>query len=60
MVFDNRLIHYSLPNVTDEARVVVALGSYAWDGVLRGLGALGMEVAKPKPRFGHGAEAESG
>jgi hypothetical protein len=26
MVFDNRLIHYSLPNVTDEARVVVSFG----------------------------------
>jgi uracil-DNA glycosylase len=33
-------------------RVVVALGGYAWDTALRHLGPL-----RPKPRFGHGAEA---
>jgi len=33
-------------------RVVVALGSYAWDTALRHLGPV-----RPKPRFGHGAEA---
>jgi uracil-DNA glycosylase family 4 len=32
-------------------RVVVALGSYAWDVALRHLGPM-----RPKPRFGHGAE----
>lgn len=26
MVFDNRILHYSLPNVTDEARVVLSFG----------------------------------
>ncbi|MGE5227089.1 MAG: uracil-DNA glycosylase [Planctomycetaceae bacterium] len=40
-------------------RVVVALGSYAWDGALRALAGLGHPV-RPKPRFGHGAEAEVG
>jgi uracil-DNA glycosylase len=40
--------------------VLVALGSYAWDGALRALGALGHEVPRPRPRFGHGAEAEVG
>jgi uracil-DNA glycosylase family 4 len=39
------------------ARVVVALGSYAWDGALRAARELGAEVPRPKPRFGHGAEA---
>jgi uracil-DNA glycosylase len=35
-----------------DARVIVALGRFAWDGVLRALGALGHRVA-PRPRFGH-------
>jgi uracil-DNA glycosylase len=41
-------------------RVIVALGSFAWDGALRALVALGEEVPRPKPRFGHGAEARVG
>jgi uracil-DNA glycosylase family 4 len=44
----------------DRARVIVALGSYAWDGALRALRELGEEVPRPKPRFTHGAEAEVG
>ena len=39
-------------------RVLVALGSYGWDGALLALRARGVEVPRPKPRFGHGAEAE--
>ncbi len=42
-----------------ELRVVVALGEYAWKGALRALSALG-NVAKPRPRFGHAAEASVG
>lgn len=42
------------------ARVLVALGAFAWDGALRALRDLGHEVPRPKPRFGHGAEAEIG
>jgi uracil-DNA glycosylase family 4 len=42
------------------SRVLVALGSYAWDGALRAVRALGGEVPRPRPRFGHGAEAEVG
>lgn len=55
-----------LPYLADElrllanARVAVALGSYAWDGALRALRELGAEVPRPKPRFGHGAEATVG
>ncbi len=37
-------------------RVVVCLGSFAWDAALRTLRGLGHEVPRPKPRFGHGAE----
>jgi uracil-DNA glycosylase family 4 len=40
-------------------RVVVALGAFAWDGVLRAASSLGYG-ARPKPRFGHGAEATVG
>jgi uracil-DNA glycosylase family 4 len=42
------------------ARVVVALGSYAWDGALRAARELGEGVPRPKPRFSHGAEARVG
>ena len=37
-----------------EARVVVCLGAFAWDAALRLYG------LRPKPRFGHGAEAAVG
>jgi uracil-DNA glycosylase len=43
----------------ENCRTIVALGGFAWDGALRALKALGSEV-RPKPRFGHGAEAEIG
>ncbi|HEX6331030.1 MAG TPA: uracil-DNA glycosylase [Actinomycetota bacterium] len=39
--------------------VLVALGAFAWGGALRALAALGWS-AKPRPRFGHEAEAEVG
>ena len=42
------------------ARVLLALGSYAWDGALRAVRALGCEVPRPKPRFAHGAEVDLG
>ena len=38
------------------ARVLVALGSFAWDGSLRALASLGAETPRPRPKFGHGAE----
>jgi uracil-DNA glycosylase family 4 len=44
----------------DRGRVIVALGSFAWDGALRAARALGAEVPRPRPRFGHGAEADLG
>jgi uracil-DNA glycosylase family 4 len=42
------------------AKALVALGSFAWDGVLRALRGLDEEVPSPKPRFGHGDEAAIG
>jgi uracil-DNA glycosylase family 4 len=42
------------------AWVIVALGSYAWTGALLALRELGAELPRPRPRFGHGAEAAVG
>ena len=43
-----------------EVRVVVALGAFAWDGFLRAASTLGTARPRPRPRFGHGAEAGIG
>jgi uracil-DNA glycosylase len=43
----------------DRLRVIVALGAFAWDGALRALAALEHRV-RPRPAFGHGAEARIG
>ncbi len=40
-------------------RVILCLGSFAWDGALRAVRALG-HVNQPKPAFGHGARAVVG
>ena len=44
----------------EEVRVIVCLGSFAWDGALRALRLGGFEAPRPKPRFGHLAEATVG
>ena len=41
-------------------RVIVALGAFAWDGVLRALTILERAVPKPRPRFTHQAEVAIG
>jgi uracil-DNA glycosylase len=41
-------------------RAIVCLGGFAWDAALRLLAARGNEVPRPRPRFGHGAEARVG
>jgi uracil-DNA glycosylase family 4 len=43
----------------ERARVIVALGAFAWDGSLRALAGLGHTI-RPRPRFGHGAESVVG
>jgi uracil-DNA glycosylase family 4 len=45
-----------------EVRVLLCLGSFAWDAALRLLVAGGAleQPLRPKPRFGHGAEAAAG
>ena len=43
-----------------DVRVLVCLGSFGWDAALRSLAAFGHKVPRPRPKFGHGAEAEVG
>jgi len=45
-----------LENVT----TIVALGAFGWECVLRALRALDVEIPRPKPKFGHGAEVQLG
>jgi uracil-DNA glycosylase family 4 len=40
----------------EEVRVILCLGSFAWDAALRIRAALGEPAPRPRPRFGHGAE----
>jgi uracil-DNA glycosylase family 4 len=44
----------------ENCRTIVALGGFGWDGALRALRELGAEVPRPRPRFGHGSEAQVG
>ena len=44
----------------DGTLVLLALGAYAWRGALLALERSGVELPRPRPRFGHGAEAEVG
>jgi len=54
-----------IPYLVEELRLlknvrsIMALGSFAWDGVIRLLNGLGYEI-KPKPKFGHGAIFHAG
>jgi uracil-DNA glycosylase len=45
--------------ILSDLEVIVALGAFAWDGAIRALAAIGHRV-RPRPRFGHGAEAPVG
>ncbi len=40
-------------DLCQRSRVILALGAFAWDGILRVLGS-----PRPKPKFAHGAEAD--
>ena len=45
--------------ILDRVRVIVPLEKFGWDAVFRSLAKLGYP-ARPRPRFGHGAEAHVG
>ncbi|SNR50209.1 uracil-DNA glycosylase [Actinomadura mexicana] len=44
--------------VAPSVRCVVCLGGFAWQGVWPALEQAGYAVPRPRPKFGHGAEAE--
>ncbi|MCX9191674.1 uracil-DNA glycosylase [Carbonactinospora thermoautotrophica] len=44
--------------VIRHVRVIVALGSFAWQNTLPALADLGFAVPRPRPRFAHAAEVE--
>ncbi len=46
--------------LASEARVLVALGGVAWAATLAAAARAGVTVPRPRPRFGHGAEADLG
>jgi len=43
-------------SLLQSVRVVVTLGGFAWTNTLRALESLGGSVARPRPKFAHGAE----
>ena len=53
-------LHTELRLLAPHVRVVVALGAYGWAGALTGLAGLGLDVPRPRPRFGHAAEVGIG
>ncbi|MFL6022097.1 MAG: uracil-DNA glycosylase [Marmoricola sp.] len=46
--------------VAPTLRVVVTLGAFGWGAALSSLRAAGFDIPKPRPKFGHLAEAELG
>jgi uracil-DNA glycosylase family 4 len=44
----------------ERVRVIVPLGSFGWAATLRTLATMGIPTPRPKPRFGHAAEADVG
>ena len=42
------------------ARIVVALGGFAWNGALQALASVGHPIPRPRPAFGHGVEEQVG
>lgn len=44
----------------EDVRAIVALGAFGWRSALSALAASGLEIPRPRPKFGHGAEARIG
>jgi uracil-DNA glycosylase family 4 len=44
--------------IRPSARVILALGAFAWQALLPVLADAGWRIPRPKPAFGHGAEVE--
>ncbi|HEY6175871.1 MAG TPA: uracil-DNA glycosylase, partial [Kofleriaceae bacterium] len=54
----DRCLGYLVREITQlrHVRAIVALGGFAWDGVLAAAAQLGQPIPRPRPKFGHGAE----
>ncbi len=50
-------LHRELELAEPHLRSVLALGGIGWDALLKAARAVGWQVPRPRPRFGHGAEA---
>ena len=46
--------------VLPHLRAAVALGAFAWQALLGCLGRVGLDLPRPRPRFGHGVEVQVG
>ena len=46
--------------VRPHLRVVIALGGFGWDASLSALARMGVDIPRPRPRFGHAAEVRLG
>lgn len=44
----------------EQVRVLVALGGYAWESTFRAIATVTGDDPRPRPKFGHGAEAGAG
>lgn len=44
----------------ERVRVLLPLGAYAWDAAFRAIAVVTGDDPRPRPRFGHGAEATAG
>jgi uracil-DNA glycosylase family 4 len=44
----------------EDVRVIVPLGAYGWEAALRAIAAVSGVEPRPRPKFGHGAEARLG
>ena len=44
----------------EDVRVIVPLGAYGWEAALRAIAAVSGVDPRPRPKFGHGAEARLG
>jgi uracil-DNA glycosylase len=49
-------LHRELRLVAPSLRVVLCLGSFAWEAAFRALAEVGYAVPRPRSRFGHGVE----
>jgi uracil-DNA glycosylase family 4 len=53
-------LHRELTLVLPSTRAIVCLGAIGWNAAWTALGEMGLDVPRPRPRFGHGVEVGVG